>query len=318
MDSLHLEVVGIRDETDRIKTLFLDRADGLPLPAFDAGAHVDLYLPNGMVRQYSLLNDPAESGPYVLGVLRELRSRGGSEWVHQHIETGLVLKAAGPRNNFPLAQARRHLLIAGGIGVTPMLSMAAALHRLGEDFHRHYCTRSPEQTAYLDRIAAAGWDGRMALTHDGGDPGQGLDVRALLSHQREGDHVYCCGPAGLMGAVREASGHWATGTVHFEWFTPDEIAVPANDRQAFTVVLARSDRVLKVPADASIVQVLADNGIVVDTLCEEGICGTCITNVLEGEPEHHDSVLTDAEKASNRLMTVCCSRAKGDRLVLDL
>jgi len=158
----------------------------------------------------------------------------------------------------------------------------------------------------------------MTLIHDGGDPGQGLDVRALLSHRREGDHVYCCGPAGLMGAVREASGHWAAGTVHFEWFTPDETAVPANDRQAFTIVLARSNRVLTVPADASIVQVLADNGIVVGTLCEEGICGTCITNVLEGEPEHHDSVLTDAEKASNRLMTICCSRAIGNRLVLDL
>ncbi len=158
----------------------------------------------------------------------------------------------------------------------------------------------------------------MTLTHDGGDPDQGLDVRALLAHQREGDHVYCCGPAGLMGAVREASAHWATDTVHFEWFTPDDNAAPATDRRAFTIVLARSDKVLTVPADASIVQVLADNGIVVDTLCEEGICGTCITDVLEGEPEHHDSVLTHEERSANRLMTICCSRAKGDRLVLDL
>lgn len=317
-EPLSLRVVRIERKTDHITAIRLERNDGGRLPAFTPGAHIDLHLPNGLTRQYSLVNHPSETGHYLLGVLREKAGRGGSAWVHDRLTEGMALQVGTPRNNFPLVPAERYLFIAGGIGVTPLLSMGAHLHRGGAAFHLHYCTRSASETAFLERIAQQGWRDRVTLIHDGGDPSQGLDVGCLISQHEPGTHLYCCGPSGLMQAVRDASAHWPSGTVHFEWFSADPVVTNGAKDKAFTVALARSQREFAVPAEKSIAQVLAEHAIPVETLCTEGLCGTCITDVVEGAPDHRDSILTDEERASNKLMTICCSRAKSSRLVLDL
>ena len=296
-ETLSLEVARIESETDHIKSIRLEREDGGPLPDFTPGAHVDLYLPNGLNRQYSLVNHPSETGHYLLGVLREKAGRGGSAWVHDALTEGMALQVGTPRNNFALVPAKRYLFVAGGIGVTPLLSMGAELHRNGAAFRLHYCTRSFEETAFLGRIAQQGWRDRATLIHDGGDPSQGLDMRRLLAAHEPGTHLYCCGPSGLMQAVRDASAHWPVGTVHFEWFSTDPAVADDAEDKAFMVALKRSQREFAVPAEKSIAEVLAEHAIPVETLCTEGLCGTCITDVVEGEPDHRDSILTNEERA---------------------
>ncbi len=318
-DRLALKVARIDRETDDVLSIRLEAQAGQSLPAFTPGAHIDLHLPNGTTPQYSLANDPAEADHYLLGVLRERESRGGSAWIHAELASGMLLEIGLPRNNFPLVPAARTLFIAGGIGVTPMLSMAAELQAKGAEFAFHYCTRSPEATAFRALIAQSAWSRRVTYVHDGGDPSRGLDVKALLAAPSEGTHLYCCGPAGLMNAVRDAAGHWPTDRVHFEWFSPDAAASSGDgEDRPFTCVLKRSGLELTIPADKSIVEVLRENNVEIETLCEDGLCGTCITDVSEGEIDHRDSILTPEEQAANDVMTVCCSRAKGDRLVLDL
>lgn len=294
-------------------------ANGELLPAFTAGAHVDVHLPSGVVRQYSLCNPPHERHRYRIGVLKDPSSRGGSQAMHEGLEQGQTLHISEPRNLFALAgEGARHLLIAGGIGITPLLAMAHELHRQGADFELHYCFRSRQRAAFLDELASAAFAGRVSLHDDSSTVPSTLEARALLQTPEAGRHVYVCGPGGFMDHVlgcAEAAG-WPQSQVHREFFAAAPVDHGAD--QAFEVQLARSGKVFQIPADRSVFEVLDEAGIAIETSCEQGICGSCITRVLQGTPEHRDQFMTDAEHAGNDRFTPCCSRAKTPCLVLDL
>ena len=312
-----LRVNTITDETPSIKTFELVDPEGLDLPPFTAGSHVDVTLPDGQQRQYSLCNAPAEHHRYLVGVLRETSGRGGSRQMHERVAVGDLLQVSMPRNNFPLdGSAIHHLLIAGGIGVTPLMAMIHSLQWLGADYALHYCTRDAAQTAFRTLLAADDVAPRVHLHHDGGVPGRGLDVVALLATVAPGKHVYCCGPAGLMAAVKAASAHWPAGQIHFEHFAAPVASAVVGGAAAFEVEIASTGAVYLVPPDRSILSVLLSEGLLVDSSCEAGVCGTCATRYLSGEPEHHDFVLSDVEQREQ--VMVCVSRARSARLVLDL
>ena len=317
--SLTVRVARKAVEARDICTFELVAVDAKPLPAFAAGSHIDVQVPGGLTRQYSLCNDPTEGHRYLIGVLRDPASRGGSAAMHERLAEGDTLTISAPKNHFPLAHdAKRHLLLAGGIGITPILCMAERLAITGADFELHYCTRSRERTAFHGRIAASAFAQRVHFHFDDGATVQKLDIAALLETPQAGTHLYVCGPKGFMDAVLGGAraGGWPEAQLHYEFFGA-EVAPQAGDG-AFEVMLASSGRVVMVPKDRSVVQALAAAGIEVQTSCEQGVCGTCLTRVLEGEPEHRDMYLTPEEQAANELFTPCCSRAKSARLVLDL
>jgi vanillate O-demethylase ferredoxin subunit len=317
--ALSVRVTRKHTEAEDICTFELASADGTPLPAFSAGSHIDVQVPGGLTRQYSLCNDPAESHRYLIGVLRDAASRGGSAAMHAQVNEGSVLSISPPKNHFALAhQAARHLLVAGGIGVTPILCMAERLAATGADFEMHYATRSRARTAFFDRIRQAPFATRVHFHFDDGAPQQKLDIAALLAAQPAGTHLYVCGPQGLMNAVlgaARASG-WDEARLHHEFFGAD-VAPRAGDG-AFEVQLASSGRVIPVAADQSVLAALADAGVIVPSSCEQGVCGTCLTRVIDGVPDHRDQYLLPEEQAANDQFLPCCSRAKSARLVLDL
>lgn len=294
-------------------------ANGEPLPAFSAGAHIDVRTPTGLTRQYSLCNHPQERHRYLIGVLKDPASRGGSRALHEQLEQGQPLLVSEPRNLFPLAaEGERHLLIAGGIGITPMLAMAHALSQRGVDFELHYCFRSKARAAFLDVLAAAAFAGRVVLHDDSDGASAALDVEALLGQPAPGVHLYVCGPGGFMNfvlAAAEARG-WPAAQVHREFFAAEPLAQTGD--QPFEVKLARSGRTFQIPADRSVFEVLDEAGIAIESSCEQGICGACVTRVLHGTPEHRDQFMSAAEHALNDRFTPCCSRARTPRLVLDL
>ncbi|MDR8731555.1 PDR/VanB family oxidoreductase [Burkholderia pseudomultivorans] len=293
--------------------------DGSPLPGFTAGAHIDVHLPGGLVRQYSLCNHPAQADRYQIAVLLDAEGRGGSRAIHDAVRQGDTVRISTPRNHFPLAAgAAHHLLLAGGIGVTPILSMAERLSSSGEPFAMHYCARSTERMAFVERIAASAFRDRVRLHVDDGEPAQRFDLAAVLAAAPEGTHLYVCGPRGFMDAVlNEARArNWAEERLHYEFFG-GAVETSAADRP-FQVRIASSGRVIDVPAECTVVAALAANGVDVLTSCEQGVCGTCLTRVLDGEPEHRDSYLTDDEKAAGDQFLPCCSRSRSAVLVLDL
>jgi len=307
----------IVQQTAEIKSFELVHPEGRELAPFTAGAHVDVHVPGGLCRQYSLCNDPRQRRRYLLGVLNVRDGRGGSAAMHSRVAVGDMLEVSAPRNHFPVChQARRHLLIAGGIGITPILAMVHELRNVGASFAMHFCTRSPAQTPFLRELAPLIDAGIVRCHYDGGDCAKGLDVRALLRVPMEGTHVYCCGPAGLMTAVAEAGAHWPQGSVHFEHFKADAPPATLADDSDFVIQLARSGVELPVPKGKSIVHVLREAGFNPETSCESGLCGTCKTRYLEGAPEHHDYVLSTQERAE--YLMVCCARSKSLVLVLDL
>ena len=314
-----LRVAAKRTAAEDICALELRHPEGAALPAFSAGAHIDLHLGEGLVRQYSLAGDPADTSRYLLGVLREPASRGGSAAVHDRLREGDLLGASLPRNHFPLhAQAPHSLLLAGGIGITPLLSMAEQLHREGRGFELHYCTRSAARTAFVERLGEAAWASRAHLHHDDGPQPQRLDLPGLLRASRPDTHLYVCGPRGfidwVLRSARDAG--WDETRLHREYFAGAEDASPGGD--AFEVELSSSGRVVRVEPAQTIVQALAAAGIDLPTSCEQGVCGTCLTRVLAGTPEHRDSYLTDEERARNDQILPCCSRALSARLLLDV
>ncbi|AHL74357.1 Vanillate O-demethylase oxidoreductase [Stutzerimonas stutzeri] len=291
-----------------------------PLPAFEPGAHIDVHVAPGVIRQYSLCNDPAESHRYVIGVLNEPASRGGSRGLHEGIKVGDRLHIGEPRNLFALdPTATRHLLFAGGIGVTPILSMAWRLHAMGAEFEMHYCSRSKTHAAFVDAIEAAPFADRVQFHFDNEPAQQKLDAKAVLSEAAAGTHVYVCGPSGFMDHVLDTARQqgWADGVLHREYFVAPTATDTGTDKP-FELELKRSGLVVQVPAELTALQVLEAAGVAVESSCEQGICGACLTPVLEGEPEHRDQFLTDAERARNDQFTPCCSRAQSARLVLDL
>jgi vanillate O-demethylase ferredoxin subunit len=316
--SLNLEVASVTAITPSIRQIELKLADGGALPPFTAGAHIDLALGNGLERSFSMLNDPAETHRYVIAVLRETESRGGSVWVHDHLRQGDRLTSSEPINNFPLNEAgETHILIAGGIGITPLKAMAHRLLARGANFALHYCARDEGRAAYLNELRALLGD-RLQNYLDGGDIARGLDVTKLLASRPSAAHVYACGPAGLIRTVRETTRDWPKGTVHYELFRGSEADIaPRSTDQPFEITLARAGKTLTVPADRSILAVLRANGIKVKTLCTEGVCGTCRVRLLGGKADHRDEVLTDEQR--EREIQVCVSRAMpGETLILDL
>ncbi|AKK00077.1 Vanillate O-demethylase oxidoreductase [Pseudomonas chlororaphis] len=315
---IEVQVTARHSEAPDICSYELTRVDGQPLPAFTAGAHIDVHLPGGLIRQYSLCNHPEERHRYVIGVLHDPASRGGSRSLHEQIQTGARLLISEPRNLFPLAtQARRSLLFAGGIGITPILCMAEHLAQAGATFELHYCARSRERAAFIERLRLAPYADRVFLHFDE-EPETRLDTARLLAAPADDVHLYVCGPGGFMQHVLDtakAQG-WQDTQLHREYFAAAPVDTGADG--AFSVKLASSGEVFEIPADRSVVQVLESHGIEIPISCEQGVCGTCLTRVLEGVPEHRDLFLTEAEQAGNDQFTPCCSRSRTPLLVLDL
>ena len=313
-----LEVASIRQETPDIKIMELVSSDGGDLPAITAGAHIDVFTGVDKQCSYSIASDPTDRRRYVIGVLREAESRGGSIWMHEEVKEGDTLKVTLPINNFPLQEdAAEHILIAGGIGISPVLAMGYRLRDLGAKFTLHYCTRSPEQTAFIGEVDEV-FRQNVVYHHDCGDITRGIDLNRVLSDRPEGAHLYVCGPAGLMDAAVAASAQWPTDSIHREYFS----AVKTEKKwknEAFEISLARHKKILTVPANKTILEVVREAGISIDSSCEDGLCSTCRTTLLNGNAEHRDAVLSEKEKNENRTIMICVSRAKGgERLVLDM
>lgn len=306
-------------ETEEIARFELVRATGEKLPAFTAGAHIDVHIPGGYVRQYSLCNAPSETDRYVIGVLKDPASRGGSLAMHRSVAEGARVQISEPRNLFPLDEgAGRTLLFAGGIGVTPMLAMAERLSALGRSFELRYCGRSRSRLAFLDRIGDSPFKEHVFVHCDDEDAEQQLDIVSLLRTVSADTHLYVCGPNGFMEHVLgyAAERGWPEGQVHREYFGAP-LANTEGD-EAFEVQIASTGVVVAVPAGSTVVAALEACGIVIPVSCEQGICGTCLTKVIEGVPDHRDMYLTDAEHDANDRFLPCCSRAKTPRLVVDL
>jgi vanillate O-demethylase ferredoxin subunit len=305
-------------EAQDIAGFELVAADGAALPAFSAGAHIDVHLPHGLLRQYSLCGDPRDAHRYRIAVLREPASRGGSVAMHA-LKEGDTLEISAPRNHFALAsQATEHLLLAGGIGITPIVCMAEQLAAAGAPFGLHYATRSASRAAFLAHLRDAAYAGCVHIHHDDGPAAQRLDLAAVVAQPRPGRHLYACGPAGFIHAALAAAhaAGWPPETLHREYFAAPAAAPVAQG--AFEVQIASTGAVIRVAPDQSVVAALAAAGIERPVSCEQGVCGTCLTGVREGTPDHRDVYLTDEERARGDCFTPCCSRALSPRLVLDI
>lgn len=312
-ERIGVRIADIAQETETIRRIEL-RPLSNALPPFTAGAHIDVHLPSGFSRSYSLLNSQGDTHRYVIGVYREPNSRGGSRYLHDEARPGDELLVSSPRNLFPLHEgARTTVLIGGGIGVTPLLSMAKRLDRLDKSWRLHYCCRSRSLAAFRDDLDALGH--RVKVRFD--DECQGyFDMEGQMRAMPDG-HFYCCGPKPMLAAFRAAA--TASGLppdhVHLEDFNPVADHEPHG---GFDVELVRSRRTVHIPPGKTILEVLQQAGVTATSSCEVGICGECQTAVLEGIPDHQDSVLSDSERAGNKVMMICCSGSKTEKLVLDL
>lgn len=318
MEKLSVLVRAIAQETEDIKSFVLASVTGGELPYYTPGAHIDVHMGPGLIRQYSLCGSQDDRSRYIIGVKREPQSRGGSERMHGQVRVGDRLEISPPRNNFTLDETAEHtLLLAGGIGITPLIAMADRLLLLGRSFDLHYFGRSAAHAAFLARLSRPEFAGKVHMHY-------ALNVDAvrdrlddLLRMYVPHSHLYLCGPKPFMDMIEAvAAQSWPAEAVHLEYFSADPAAL-ARPRDSFEVRLARSGGSYLVPEDKSIMEVLQDNGIDVDYSCEQGVCGTCVTNVLEGEPDHRDLFLTPADRSANTKMCLCVSRAKSPVLVLD-
>ncbi|MGR3376372.1 PDR/VanB family oxidoreductase [Salipiger abyssi] len=310
---LSLTVTDKRIVARDIVELTLRNADHSALPDWRPGAHIDLLLGDALVRQYSLLGDCTDPTTWRVAILREPESRGGSVAAHK-LEVGQPVDVRGPRNHFALSPSSRYLFIAGGIGITPLIPMLASAEKAGADWKLSYGGRSAETMAYGAELKALYGD-RVTLYPQ--DEAGLLPLATLLGTPDEETRIYCCGPEALLSAVEAQTAGWPKGSLHVEHFTPKPVEDDIPD-QPIEVVLAASGLTLHVPADRSILDMVTEAGIDVLTSCQEGTCGTCETVVLEGEPLHRDSVLTESEREAGETMMICVSRACGKKLVLDL
>lgn len=316
VQSLTVLVADVRAEAKDVITLELRAIGGGELPAFTPGAHLDLHLPNGLVRNYSLTNDWRERGRYVVGVGRAADSRGGSSYIHGNVRAGQQIKISAPRNNFSLDEnSASFLFIAGGIGITPVMAMVRWCVANQKSWRLIYASRSRQRAAFYEELSTIAPE-RVSFHFDD-ECGEVLDITQAISSWREGETIYCCGPAPMMEAVKDLAEGLPSGTVRFEWFTVPE-ADEERQSTSFTVRLERSGVEFLVTEQKSILEVLEENGFEIPFSCREGLCGTCVTNVCAGEPDHRDYVLSDEERASGKMMTICCSRSKSPVLALDL
>ncbi|MBS0514442.1 MAG: PepSY domain-containing protein [Proteobacteria bacterium] len=314
-----VRVVRKTAEATNIFTFELADPDGAALPAFSAGAHIDVQVRDGLVRQYSLCNDPRETHRYLIGVLRTNDSRGGSRALHDEVGEGDLIRIGEPRNHFPLVHAaEQSLLLAAGIGITPILCMAERLANVGADFHLHYWARSRAHAAFVERVEQSAFADRAQFHFSEGVPAQRANLDEVLARPGARTHLYVCGPVRFMDAALLAARRagWREEHLHREYFSADLVR-SANDT-GFVVKLASSGKSYTVGKTKSVLEVLAANGVVLPRSCEQGVCGTCLTGVLDGVPDHRDRVLSAAERARNDRFTPCCSRAKSPILVLDL
>lgn len=297
------------------QVLLVDLRDleGAALPPYEPGAHIDVHLPDGAVRSYSLCGDPADRSAYRIAVLN-LPGGRGSRFIHGELRLGATVTVGPPRNNFRFDAAPRYLFIAGGIGITPLLPMIREAARRGADWTLHYCVRSAAEAPFLGELRNLG-SGQVVV--HAADEGRRLAVDALLAATADDVLIYCCGPQRLMDAVAGAAR--PTQDARFEWFAPrSDAGREAQPDGRFEVVCARSGVTVTVKEGTSVLEALDAAGVPVASSCEQGICGTCETAVLEGEPDHRDSVLSDAERAAGKTMMICVSRARNARLVLDV
>jgi ferredoxin-NADP reductase len=313
-EKLLVRLQSIAYATQDIQVYEFVRPDGKPLPPFKPGAHVDVHLPNGLTRSYSLLNAGDAPDRYVIGVKHDPKSRGGSRYMHEHLRVGTAISLSPPRNHFPLDEDAAHtVLIAGGIGITPILCMAQRLERIGASWEMWYACRSQAELAFLPELTRFG--GRVHL-HLDEEAKTILDLAGIIAAAPAGAHFYCCGPSPMLTAYEAAAAARAPGTVHLERFGAAPAFTTAGD--GFVVHLARTGIELVVPTASTLLEVLTNHGIAIDSSCQAGICGCCEVAVLEGEVDHRDEVLTASARASHKTMMACCSRAKSARLVLDL
>ena len=295
--------------------------EGAALPTFEPGAHIDVHVADGVVRQYSLSNDPRERHRYVIAVLRDENGQGGSRSLHSTLRVQDIVSVSWPRNNFALApEAGKVILLAGGIGITPLKSMVHRLEQSGTDYELHYCAKDLACIAFREFFEGMAESGRAHLHFDGGNPAKGLDIAGLLQERTEGTHLYYCGPGGFMSACAAATAHWPKGSVHFEHFKPPVVqkgeGVAVQEPGSFDVEIASTGQVIHIAADQSIVNGLRDAGVPIATSCESGLCGTCKVRYLSGEVDHRDFILDDGERGE--YMTACVSRAHSGLLTLDL
>jgi len=311
---------------DGVIALELRAAGGSELPPFTAGSHIDVELPvkdahgHAIVRQYSLCNDPSERDRYVIGVGRDPNSRGGSVYLHDAVGLGDLLHVSAPRNHFQLHEAAEHsVLIAGGIGITPLLAMARRLSALGRRWRLYYCARTEQRAAFLDELRAL--PGEVIPVFDGLPGGQPIDLERVMRETPTDAHLFCCGPIGLMEAFERAASNRPAKNVHVEWFKPRPVEpdpMAAEAAGSFEVKLARTGLTLKVPADKSILDVLINADVAVQYSCCDGVCGTCETRVLDGVPDHRDSVLLGEDAGATDRIMLCVSRSASPCLTLDL
>jgi ferredoxin-NADP reductase len=313
---LDLEVIGRAESADGVVTLTLADPSGADLPEWTPGAHVDLVMTPSLVRQYSLCGDTTNRAQWRVGILLDPDSRGGSEFAHNKLYPGSTVRVRGPRNHFALVSAPRYQFIAGGIGITPMLPMIAAAEATGADWALLYGGRSRPAMAYLDELERHGSRVSVCPRDEGG--GFRDNLKNILAQPDPDTLVYCCGPEGLLTATEEACRNWPEGSLHLERFSAKDIAVTGDELDSFEVECQRSGVTLTVPATRTIYEVAEEAGLDVLGSCMEGVCGTCECDVLDGTPDHRDSVLNEAERARGDTIMICVSRSKTQRLVLDL
>lgn len=315
--SIEVRIAAIGIEAADVKSYDLRPVDGGMLPPFTAGAHVDVRLPNNMQRSFSLHNPQGERNRYVIAVGLDRNSRGGSRFMHQALRVGDRLTVSPPRNNFELDETAPHsVLIAGGIGITPLWCMVQRLEELRRPWTLHYCARTRDRAAFVNALQALppNSSGHVHFNFDEEPGGKMLDMAELLKDADPAHHYYCCGPLPMLAAFEAAAAALPRGHVHVEYFTAKDAPATAG---GFTVVLARSGRTVQISAGKTILETLLGLGMDVPFACEMGTCATCETRVIEGVPDHRDVVLSPEEKASNSVMMICCSGSIGDRLVLD-
>jgi tetrachlorobenzoquinone reductase len=317
-DLLRLVVHEVTIEARGILSFDLRAVDGVALPLFTAGAHIDVCMPNAVCRSYSLVNPQDERHRYVIAVNKDPASRGGSRYMHEELAAGAMLEVSHPRNNFPLDEsARESVFVAGGIGITPILPMLERLNALERRWRLYYCARSRDTAAFVSRIenlALAGGARARFVFHDGGTRRM-LDWSSVIAEADEKAHFYCCGPLRMLSHFEQVTAALASQRVHREYFSAKSAPLAEG---GFVVELARSARTVHVPAGKTILDALLDAGVKAEYSCTQGVCGACETSVLDGIPDHRDLVLTREEHAANNVMMICCSGCKSARLVLDL
>lgn len=310
--TVDMRLVAIRYAAQDTNLYEFRRPDGASLPPVEPGAHIDLNLPNGMMRQYSLVTADGDPSAYVVGIKRDRASRGGSIFVHDNLRVGQIVAVGGPRNNFPLNEDAAHtVLVAGGIGITPIWCMAQRLKKLGRSFELHYACRDRAEVAFHDELQAL----QEATIHIDAEAGGFLDVAAIVNGARKDAHVYCCGPIPMLEGFEKATKDLPREQVHVEYFSSREEAATGG---GYVVELRKSGREFAIPEGRTILDVLLEGGVDIMYSCQEGVCGACETAVVSGEPDHRDNILTEAERAASKTMMICCSGSKSPRLVLDL